>query len=73
MPSDKACKDVQAKVVSMHVRDCQNNKREKKVKLQGTEHIRGLISHQFTFFERGMLGTLTLGGIRCQVQCLSAL
>ena len=60
------------KGVSMRVKDCQDNKREKKVKLQGNEHIKGLISHQFTFSKRGMLGTLTLGGNRCQVQSLSA-
>ena len=56
----------------MHVRDFQDNKRKKKVKLQGNEHIRGLISHQFTFSKRGMLGTLTVGGNRRQVQSLSA-
>ena len=60
------------KSVSMRVREFQDNKREKKVKLQGNEHIRGLISHQFTFSKRGMLGTLTLGGNRFQVQSLSA-
>ena len=53
------------KGVSMHAKDCQGNKREKQVKLQGNEHIRGLISHQFTFSKRGMLGTPTLGGNRC--------
>ena len=54
------------KGVSMHVREFQDNIREKKVKLQGNEHIRGLISHQFTFSKRGMLGTPTLGA-KCKV------
>jgi len=58
--------------VKMHARDCQGEKREKQVKLQGNEHIRGLISHQFTFSKRGMLGTPTLGSNRCQVPSLSA-
>ena len=60
------------KGVSMHVKECQDKKREKKDKLHGNEHIRGLISHQFTFSKRGMRGTLTLGGNRFQVQSLSA-
>jgi len=47
--------------VTMHAEDCQGNKREEQVKLQGNEHIIGLISHQFTFPMRGMLGTPTLG------------
>jgi len=59
------------KGVSMHAKDCQGKKKEKQVKLQGNEHIRGLISHQFTFSKRGMLGTPTLGGNRFQVQSLS--
>ena len=60
------------KGVSMHARDIQGNKREKQVKLQGNEHIRGLKRYQFTFSKRGMLGTPTLGTNRCQVQSLSA-
>ena len=60
------------KGVSMRVRGCQDNRMEKKVKLKGNEHIRGLISQQFTFSKRGMLGTPTLGNNRCQVQILSA-
>ena len=60
------------KGVSMCAKECQGNKRDKKVKLQGNEHRRGLISHQFTFSKRGMLGTPTLGANRCQVQSLSA-
>ena len=55
------------KGMSMRVRDYQDNKREKEVKLQGNEHIIWLISRQFTFSKRGMLGTSTLGGNRCQV------
>ena len=61
------------KGVTMHARDCQGNKREEQVKLQGNEHIIGLISHQFTFSMRGMLGTPTLGANRCQVSSVSAL
>ena len=49
------------KGVSVHVKDSQGNKMEKQVKLQGKEHIRGLVIHQFTFSKRGMLGTPTLG------------
>ena len=61
------------KGVQMSVREGQGNKIEKKVKLQENEHIRGLISHKFTFSERGMLGTLsTLGANRCQVKSLNA-
>ena len=60
------------KGVSMRARDCQGKKREKQVKLQGNEHIRGLISHQFTFSKKGMLDTPTLGANRCQVQSLIA-
>ena len=60
------------KGVSMCARDCQGKKWEKKVKLQGNEHIRGLMSHQFTFSKRVMLGTPTLGANRSQVQSLSA-
>ena len=60
------------KGVLMSTRDYQGNKREKKVKLQGNEHIRGLISHQFTFSKRGMLGTPSVGSNRCQVQIISA-
>ena len=70
MLSDKACQDVQACVNA-----CQGMSRQQKgekVKLQNNEHIRGLISHQFTFSKRGMLGTPTLGNNRCQVQSLSA-
>ena len=58
--------------MTIHARDYQGNKKEKQVKIQGNEHIRGLISHQFTFSIRGMLGTLTLGGNRCQVKSISA-
>ena len=60
------------KGVSMRAREYQGNKREKKVKIQGNEHIRGLISHQFTFSKSGMLGTPTLGANRCQVKSISA-
>ena len=60
------------KGVSMHLREFQGKKREKNIKLQGNEHIRGLISHQFTFFVRGMLGTPTLGANRFQVKSISA-
>ena len=59
-------------VSNMRARDCQGNKREKQVKLHVNEHIRGLISHQFTFSKRGMLGTPKLGTNRCRVQILSA-
>jgi len=52
------------KGVTLRVRDCQGNKNEKQVKLQGNEHIRGLISHQFTFSNRGILGTPRLGANR---------
>ena len=60
------------KGVTMRVRDDQGNNMKKKVKIQGDEHIRGLISHQFTFSKRGMLGTPTLGANRFQVPNLSA-
>ena len=60
------------KGVTICAKDYQGNKKEKKFKLQGNEHIRGLISHQFTFSRRGMLGTPTLGGNRCQVPSVSA-
>ena len=60
------------KGVTMCVKDGQGNKMEKQVKLQGDEHIRGFIRHQFTFSMRGMLGTPTLGVNRCQVQSVSA-
>ena len=60
---DKMCQVIRHakmfKGVSMRARDYQGNKRKKQVKLQGNEHIRGLISHEFTFSNRGMLGTLT--------------
>jgi len=46
------------KAVTIRVRDCQGNTKEKQVKLQVNEHIRGLISHQFTFSKRGMIGTV---------------
>jgi len=60
------------KGVKMHAKDYQGNKREEQVKLQGNEHIIGLISHQFTFSMRGMLGTQTLGANRCQVPSVNA-
>ena len=60
------------KGVTMRVRDGQGNKTEKNIKIQGDEHIRGLISHQFTFSVRRMLGTPTLGANRCQVSSVSA-
>ena len=34
--------------VTIHAREYQGKKKEKQVKLQGNEHVRGLISHQFT-------------------------
>ena len=52
------------KGVTIHVRDYEGNKKDKKVKVQGNEHIRGLVSHQFTFYRRGMLDTPTIGGSR---------
>lgn len=58
--------------MTMRARDFHGNKREKYVNLEGNEHIRGLISHQFTFSKRGTLGTTTLGANRCQVPSLSA-
>ena len=58
--------------VTIHARDYQGNKKEKQVKIQGNEHIIGLISHQFTFSRRGMLCTPTLGGNKCQVPGVSA-
>ena len=58
--------------VTIHARDYQGNKKEKQVKIQGSEHIIGLISHQFTFSKRGMLCTPTLGGNECQVPSVSA-
>ena len=61
------------KGVTMHVRDGEGNKTEKQVKLQGDEHTRGFISHQFTFSVRDMLGTPTLGANRFQVPSVSAL
>ena len=60
------------KGVTMHAKVCQGNKMEEQVKLLGNEHIIGLISHQFTFSMRGMLGTPTLGANRCQVLSVSA-
>ena len=53
------------KGVTMHARYYEGKKREEQVKIQGNEHIIGLISHQFTFSMRGMLGTPTLGANRC--------
>ena len=58
------------KGVTMHAKDYQGNKREEQVKLKGNEHIIGLISHQFTFPMRGMLGTPTLGSIGAKCQCI---
>ena len=58
--------------VTIHVRDYQGNKKEKQVKIQGNEHIIGLISHQFTFSKRGMLCTPTIGRNECQVPSVSA-
>ena len=60
------------KGVIMHAKDCQGNKREEQVKLQGNEHIIWLISHQFTFSMRGILSTPTLGANRCQVPSVNA-
>ena len=56
----------------MHARDCKGKKREEQVKIQGNEHIIGLISQQFTFSMRGILVTLTLGANRCQVPSVNA-
>ena len=58
--------------VTMHAKDCQGNEREKKVKLQGNEHIIGLIIHQFSFSLGGMIGTQTIGSNRSQVPSVSA-
>ena len=58
--------------VKMHARGCQGNKMQEQVKIQGNEHIIGLISYQFTFYMRGMLGTPTLGANRCQVPSINA-
>ena len=58
--------------VTIHARDYQGNKKEKQVKIQGNEHIIGLISHQFTFSKRGMLCIPKLGGNECQVPSVSA-
>ena len=60
------------KGVIMRVRDDQGNKIEKQVKIQGYEHIRGLIRHQFTFSVRDMLGTPKIGVNKCQVPTVSA-
>ena len=59
------------KGVLMCARDCQGNKMEKHIKLQGNEHIIWLMSHQFTFSKSGMLRTPTVGANRCQVKILS--
>lgn len=56
----------------MHAKEYQGNKREEQVKIQGNEHIIGLIIHQFTFSMRGMLGTPTVGANRFQVPSVSA-
>lgn len=60
------------KGVTMHARDSQGNKKEEKVKIKGNEHIVGLISHQFTFFMRGMLGTPKVAANSCQVPSVNA-
>ena len=47
--------------------------------MQRNEHIRGLISEGFTFFKRGMLGTLTIGSntyhvsMNAKFSCMSML
>ena len=60
------------KGLTMHARDCQGNKREEQVKLQVNEHIIGLISYQFTFSMRVILGKPTLGSNRFQVPSVNA-
>ena len=43
------------------VKEYQGNKRNNQAKMQGNEHIRGLISWYFIFLKMGMLGTLIIG------------
>ncbi len=38
----------------------QGNKTNNQAKMKGNEHIIGLISRDFIFFKRGMLGTLII-------------
>ena len=45
----------------------QGNKKKNQVKMQGNEHIRGLISQEFILSKRGMLSTLILCFNTCQV------
>jgi len=43
---------------------------ENQDQMQVNEHIRGLISQDFTFSKRCMFGTLTIGSNTFQVQCV---
>ena len=58
--------------VTIHAREYQGKKNEKQVKINGNEHIIGLISHQFTFSKRGMICTPKIGGNDCQVPSVNA-
>ena len=49
------------------VKEFQGNKRNNQAKMKGNEHIRGLISRDFIFFKRGMIGTLIICSNTCQV------
>ena len=49
------------------VKEYQGNKKKNEAKMKVYEHIRGLISEDFIFFKRGMLGTLIIGSNTCQV------
>ena len=51
----------------MCAREYRGNTRENQAKIHGNEQIRGLISRNFTFFKRDMLGTPTLGVNACLV------
>ena len=50
------------------VKEFQGNKRNKQAKMQLNEHIRELISRDFIFFKRGMLGILIIFSNTCQVK-----
>ena len=49
------------------VKDFQGKKRNNRAKMQVNEHIKGLISHDFIFLKRGMLGTLIICSNTCQM------
>lgn len=37
----------------IYVKEFEDNKSNNQAKMQGNEHIRGLISHEFIFFQKG--------------------